>query len=191
MSSFAIAQEGVMNDTADTVNRHVVGAAARREYRLAWPAYLRPTIGFLFFVGVGYMLAQVFWTVGVVWMLLALGIFIVRVLERSSVRLFLDDQGVWVFSGVFPWNRGAGGVKWRDLDEAGFQPSLFSWLFKSYTVRVAHRFTKSSEIVLRHVKDGQGAAITINRVHAELIRRAAVPAAPASPEAASYAQVLS
>lgn len=82
----------------------------------------------------------------------------------------MDDLGVWVFWGILPWNKGTEGVKWRDIDEAVYFPDLWSWLGKSYTVRVGHRFTKEREIFLSNMANGKEAVQTINAKHAELIR---------------------
>lgn len=78
--------------------------------------------------------------------------------------------GVWVYSGILPWNKGVAGVKWRDLDEAVYFQSMGSWLFKSYSVRIGHRFTKSSEILLSHWARGHEAAMAINGQHQDLVR---------------------
>jgi hypothetical protein len=75
-----------------------------------------------------------------------------------SIQLYTDLDGVWVYRGIFPWDKGFSGVKWRDLEDAVFYPNFLSWALKSYTVRVGHRFTKSSEIVLRNIANGNDAA---------------------------------
>lgn len=114
-------------------------------------------------------------TVGVVSLLIA-GFFITyRVLVIHSFTLYYDDAGVWVYSGVFPWNRGVGGVKWRDLDEAVYFQTFWSWLFKSYSVRIGHRFTKSNEIFLTHMAQGNQSVKVINSRHQDLVRANALP----------------
>lgn len=92
-----------------------------------------------------------------------------KVIALRSYVLYTDDLGVWIFSGVFPWTKGSNGVKWRDLDEAVYFTGLTSWLFKSYTIRISHRFTKDSEIVLNHMAHGHEATQTINKQHGEVI----------------------
>lgn len=87
-----------------------------------------------------------------------------------SVRLYFDDIGVWKYSGVLPWKRGLTGVKWRDLDEAVFVNSFWSWLSRSYTVQVRHRFTKANEIDEIHMAGGKQAVVTINQQHQQRIR---------------------
>ena len=61
------------------------------------------------------------------------------------------------------------GVKWRDLEDAVFFQNFFSWLFKSYTVRVGHRFTKTSEIVLPHIANGNRVVEHINDLHRKVL----------------------
>ena len=45
-----------------------------------------------------------------------------------------------------------------------------SWLLKSYTVRIGHRFTKANEIVMTHMASGHQAVMTVNAMHQELVR---------------------
>ncbi|HEX8601387.1 MAG TPA: hypothetical protein VF774_01980 [Pseudoduganella sp.] len=93
-----------------------------------------------------------------------------RVLLIRSVQLYYDDAGVWLYSGVLPWARGVRGVKWRDMDEAVYVQSLRSWLLRSWTIRVGHRFTKSSTIVLSHMARGREAVTIINERHQQMIQ---------------------
>jgi hypothetical protein len=65
-------------------------------------------------------------------------------------------------------------VKWRDIENAVFYPSMGSWLFRSYKLRITHRFTRSSEIVLTNMRRGNDAVQTINEMHQNLIRDGAV-----------------
>ena len=62
------------------------------------------------------------------------------------------------------------GVKWRDMDEATYVQSFRSWLLRSWTIRVGHRFTKASEIVLTDMARGREAVALINARHQALIR---------------------
>lgn len=93
-----------------------------------------------------------------------------RLLSLRSVQLYYDDVGIWVYSGVLPWKKGVTGVKWRDMDEATFEQGFWSWLSGSYTVRIGHRFTKASEIVLTNIAGGKKAVTTLNARQQELIR---------------------
>ena len=117
----------------------------------SWTAYIK--IGFLAFFLL-LIVTPVIWSssksVGVIVLLLSIALIVYKCLEIKSYQLYFNDTGVWVFSGILPWNKGVRGVKWRDLEDAVFVQSMGSWLFKSYTVRLGHRFTKSNEIVLTH-----------------------------------------
>jgi hypothetical protein len=93
-----------------------------------------------------------------------------RFLLVRSVQLYYDDVGVWLYSGVLPWKKGVSGVKWRDMDEATFVNGFWSWATRSYTVRIRHRFTKDSEIVLTNIARGKDAVAAINARLQELIR---------------------
>jgi hypothetical protein len=97
-----------------------------------------------------------------------------RFLLLRSVQLYYDDVGVWVYSGVLPWKKGVAGVKWRDMDEATFVQGFWSWIARSYTVRIGHRFTKDSEIVLTDIAGGKEAVATLNARHRDLIRASMV-----------------
>ncbi len=93
-----------------------------------------------------------------------------RLLMLRSVQLYYDDVGVWVFSGVLPWKKGVTGVKWRDMDEATFVQGFWSWITRSYTVRIGHRFTKASEIVLTNIAGGKDAVGTLNARQQDMLR---------------------
>lgn len=93
-----------------------------------------------------------------------------RVLLIRSYRLYYDDVGVWLYAGILPWRKGVTGVKWRDMDEATYVQSFWSWLSKSYAIRIGHRFTKSSEIFLTSMARGNEAVAVLNARHRDLIR---------------------
>lgn len=93
-----------------------------------------------------------------------------RVLVIRSVRLYYDDVGVWLYSGILPWSKGVTGVKWRDMDEATFVQNFWSWASRSYSIRIGHRFTKSSEIILTGMARGKDAVAALNARHQEMIR---------------------
>lgn len=97
-----------------------------------------------------------------------------RFLLVRSVQLYYDDVGVWVVSGVLPWQRGVRGVKWRDMDDASYAGGFFAWVTRSYTVRIGHRFTRESEIVLHHIGGGRRAVETVNALHQQMIRSGAI-----------------
>ena len=93
-----------------------------------------------------------------------------RILMIRSYRLYYDDVGVWLFRGILPWSQGVSGVKWRDMDEATFVQGFWSWLLKSYTIRIGHRFTKASEILLTSMDRGNLAVATLNARLQQMMR---------------------
>jgi hypothetical protein len=103
---------------------------------------------------------------------MALSVVIVgyRFLVLRSLVLYYDDVGVWVYSGVLPWKKGLAGVKWRDMDEASFEQGFWSWISRSYTIRIGHRFTKASEIRLTNIAGGKDAVGALNAKHQAMIR---------------------
>lgn len=142
----------------------------KEHYRMAWTAYVRPVITFAVLIGVGYALAYYGYSIaGIVLLVAALLLITYHILSIRSVRLYTNDDGVWVYSGVFPWSKGSNGVKWRDLEDAVYYTGFWSWLLKSYSIRVGHRFTKSSEIILPHIARGNMAVEHINQFHSQVL----------------------
>ena len=93
-----------------------------------------------------------------------------RVLLIRSFQLYYDDVGVWLYSGVLPWQRGVRGIKWRDLDQAFYVQSFRSWLTRSWSIRVTHRFTEANAIMLSHMARGREAVAIINERHQQMLR---------------------
>jgi hypothetical protein len=110
-------------------------------------------------------LGAVHQSLSVVAVVVSLAIFAYQVLYLRSMILFTNDDGVWLYRGVLPWNKGVVGVKWRDIEDAVFFTGFVSWAFNSYSIRVGHRFTKASELSIANVKDGREAVAHINDVH--------------------------
>lgn len=137
----------------------------------SWTAYVRVAIVAIVLL---LIVTPIAWSAsaiaGVVAVAISLAIVAYQVLFLKSFHLYFDDVGVWVSSGILPWNKGVAGVKWRDLDEAVYFQSMGSWLFKSYSIRIGHRFTKSSEILLTHWAHGHEAVMSINGRHQDLAR---------------------
>lgn len=154
--------EGMVRDDGD---------ARFSVHRLSWVAYVAPCVALAILLPVTWavshlsvMLAMILLGAGLLW-------YLVQVLQLYSVEIFTDIDGVWIFRGIFPWARGVYGVKWRDVDEATYYTGLISWVTKSYRIRIAHRFTKASELVIAHVRKGDEAVQFINRLHQDIIKR--------------------
>lgn len=143
----------------------------------SWTAYVGITIRLLILLGLAIAAIYwqpTYWHVTALILLLALLFVGYQIALLRSYRLYYDDAGVWIYSGVLPWKRGVAGVKWRDLDEATFHNSFWSWISRSYTVQLKHRFTKASEIVEANMADGKQVVITINQQQQQYIRQSGV-----------------
>jgi hypothetical protein len=139
--------------------------------RKAWTAYVGIFIMGLFLL---LGLVPIVWlgsaVAGVIVLVLALSFIAYKVLILKSYHLYCDDIGVWIYSGILPWSKGVRGVKWRDLDEASYFTGMWSWLFKSYSLQIGHRYTKANEIRLSHMAHGDKAVARINAQHQEMVR---------------------
>jgi hypothetical protein len=134
--------------------------------RRSWTAYVGP----LFWIAVGAFFMTSPWNTGVPAVIgggICVALQLYRVLYRHSTVLYQDRAGVWVSEGLLPWQKGIHGVKWRDLDEAAYFRGFWSWVFRSYEIRISHRFTKDSEIRLAHMHRGHRAVESINSTHLE------------------------
>ncbi|WP_018918662.1 hypothetical protein [Vreelandella zhanjiangensis] len=136
-------------------------------YKLSWLAYFKP---FLIGIVVGVAGLVVSGMVNQPWLswvalVAAIVSIIYNIVYVRSMTLFVNDAGVWLEQGVFPWQKGVRGVKWRDLDSALFFTGFISWAFKSYTINIGHRYTKGSEIHIRHVKNGKQFVELVNAEH--------------------------
>lgn len=139
--------------------------------RKSWTAYIWPVVLTLLALALTMPGAwRHAWTTALACGAVILAISAYVIWNLRTVHLYCDDVGVWVYSGVLPWNKGVAGVKWRDLDEAVYFQGPVSWALRTYSLRIGHRFTKSSEIILTKMWKGHEAVMTINSRHQELIR---------------------
>lgn len=139
--------------------------------RKSWLAYAGVALLAAILLG-GLLPAAFLWSeTAALGVLVASGaILFYRIALLRSVLLYVDDAGVWVHAGVLPWKKGVTGVKWRDVDEATYAQGFWSWLTRSYMVRIGHRFTKSNEIVLSNIGGGKHAVGLINARHQAIVR---------------------
>jgi hypothetical protein len=147
------------------------------EYKLSWTAYPRVFLRLLFRLflfsaifalvvwifkfnksGVGANIA-LFATWG-----LGVAMTIYDVIYLKTMKLQIDREGVWLQQGVFPWSKGVSGSRWDQIGDASMRQNFASWLCKSYDISVSHQFTTGQEIALNHVKDGDVAVQSINRM---------------------------
>lgn len=155
----------------DQDNAATISANAKQLGGKSWTAYFGIGLAaFFLLLGAVPMAWLVSWVAGLTVLVVSVAFVSYKILLIRSYNLYYDDVGVWIYSGILPWKKGVIGVKWRDLDEAVYFQTFWSWLFKSYSVRIGHRFTKSSEIFLTHMAQGHASAMTINSQHQELVR---------------------
>jgi len=139
--------------------------------RKSWLAYFGVAVLAAILLGVLLPLAFLWNETAALCVLLGSGaILFYRVALLRSVQLYVDDAGVWVHAGVLPWKKGVTGVKWRDIDEATYAQGFWSWLTRSYMVRIGHRYTRTNEIVLSNIGGGKQAVATINARLQALVR---------------------
>lgn len=148
----------------ESIENQQAGERIGNSYKLSWLAYIRPVVVLLVLLAVASAFG-VGSPVSLVIAAVALALFVYQVLYLRSVVLYTDDDGVWCYAGILPWNKGMVGVKWRDVEDAVFYTGFVSWAFNSYAVRIGHRFTKTSELYLRHVRFGRTAVEHINELH--------------------------
>lgn len=157
--------------------------SAHAVYRLSWLAYVSTVFTIACFIGIsigigGWTLYnaqtdaafRLGMTVSVFVLVVSLSVCIYKILFLRSMRVYTDDVGVWLYRGILPWSKGVRGVKWRDIEDAMYYTGFFSWMFRSYTVRIGHRFTKTSEIYVHHLAQGQNAVKHINQLHQSILK---------------------
>jgi hypothetical protein len=82
----------------------------------------------------------------------------------STVRLFANKKGVWVFRGVFPWSRGTYGVNWRDLEDCLGSMGFIYWITNSTPVYLRPRFSQNPTITVPSIHRGKEAVAIINEL---------------------------
>jgi hypothetical protein len=151
------------------VNSNVTSNGAKHLGGKSWTAYLRIFILAFLFSFIALFALIIHWLIGLLILLIIFLIVVYKIMEIRSYKLYYDDLGVWLYYGILPWAKGVTGVKWRDLDEAVFVPSFGGWLFKSYSIRLTHRYTKTNEIFITDIANGKQCIIQINSRHKYLI----------------------
>lgn len=144
-------------------SNHVVSDSV---YKFSWIAYIRPIIVLLIILLIGFGLSQSKTTAlsiaGYIIIIAGIINFICNIMFLKTFYMWIDDNGVWLFRGIFPWTKGKSGTTWRDISDAVYFTGLISWSTKSYRIRVGHRFTKTSELIIPHLKNGNLAVTEIN-----------------------------
>ncbi|WDL74629.1 hypothetical protein IP360_07325 [Helicobacter winghamensis] len=131
-----------------------------KRYGISWVAYVKMSLVHLIFViivvyGAKYFFPQFFWKI-----LLGFGVFelinfTLRFLSLRAQYVFMNERGVWFHRGIFPWTKGVNGIIWNDCGGAMFQQGFWSYLLKTYTVFITHKYTESAQIAVSNIYNGK------------------------------------
>ncbi|WP_075588258.1 hypothetical protein [Rhodoferax antarcticus] len=147
-------------------------SADQKTFALAWVGYFAvlPIVIFyiLIMVGAFYLLNEkdlgsaiygvyAFGTISIIY-----EIALIR-----SVKLIINDNGVWAIKGVLPWKKSCIGLQWRNIGIAAYQNNLYTWIFKAYRINVEDRYTGKVEMSVPNISDGKTAVSCINMTLAE------------------------
>lgn len=136
----------------------------------SWTAYVKiGLVGLFFLAAVTPGVWSASWKFGLAALLASIVFVGYKVLFLRSVHLYCDGEGIWLYSGILPWNKSLYGIKWRDFGGATYIPAMGSWFSKSYSIRINHRFTASNVLYLTEMAHGDAAISEINAQHQEMI----------------------
>ena len=88
--------------------------------------------------------------------------FIYYLAVIRSYRVFYNIEGIWITWGIFPWAKGADGIRWADADMAGYRPTFISWLCNSYSIFVKHKYTNNNDWMVSSIWRGRVVARSIS-----------------------------
>lgn len=154
-----------MGTSAETAVECRLDLTARHE--IAWTAYIKPTV----FLGGWLLMAWIFKSFGTAFAVAfgAIGVlrYVVAIWWRATAWVEMDEDGVWLVSGVFPWTRGMNGIRWREIGIALYRLGLFSWVFGAFTIHVKNRFDANLGLLVHHVRRGDEFISLVNAVLAD------------------------
>ena len=82
-------------------------------------------------------------------------IFTYRLTVLRSYKISVTNEGIWLNYGIFPWAKGGNGLRWNDADMAFYYPNFLSWITNSYTIKVNHKYTNSTDFIASHIWRGR------------------------------------
>ena len=86
----------------------------------------------------------------------------------NSCGVYMDEAGVWYYQGFLPWSKGRYGIGWQDCGGAGYTLNFSSYIFKSYDITINHRFTNTSNLVIKNIHRGDEFVGLVNEYLAKL-----------------------
>ena len=80
----------------------------------------------------------------------------------------MDETGVYYYKGFLPWSKGRYGIGWQDCGGAGCSLNFSSYIFKSYDITINHRFTNTSNLVIKSIHSGDEFVALVNEYLAKI-----------------------
>lgn len=155
---------------------HVALQLARRPQkrsllaRKSWVAYVRPLFWACIWAGVApAVLWRHFPWIGLASIVLGAGAAVHRTLQLRSEVLWMDEYGVTLESGVFPWQRGELLVRWRDIETVGCGRTIMRWALNYSTVCVWQRYKDEPAMVATDMAGGAHVCSILNSAHLQWI----------------------
>ena len=145
----------------------------RKEYKVSWVGYFRfIAINFvLYFIGMSIATSIIDKeTVILLFVIAIIAILVLGIKNTKAQKLVIDHNGVWKYSGIFPWNRGRNGISWEFIEDAAFYVGFIPWATKSYTVIVRGGYRELNEFTVKYIKNGDDAVGFINDYSRKLRR---------------------
>lgn len=135
-------------------------------YRVSWYGYISPVLSIRRFINWGIMLLPclIVPPLVVIYAIVAVVKVILFLLQTRTIRLYANQEGIWLYQGLFPWQRSLAGVRWHNVDEATSRTGFISWLTRAYPVCITNRYTKDTEIYAFDIARGDEFVSRINDV---------------------------
>lgn len=165
-----------MNGNDSYTGKSAAGENATAIWTVSWVAYV-PSVVTTCAIFIAIYFSRYFFdfdnisaAITVLVSTIVLGFTVYEAYYLSCIRLFIDDTGVWVYRGVFPWSRGVYGVKWRDFEDALFTTNIFYWIAKGYPITLRPRFSNNPHIHVPAIHRGRLAVELINKTASQYAR---------------------
>jgi len=151
-------------DTDINVHDRVGDAAYKVIGRKSWVAYLGVLIKYGIYIGIFFYVnihlatrTDFIWINDYIFYVYAyLGaFFIYRIAVLRSYKVSVTNEGVWLHYGIFPWAKSGDGLRWNDADMAFHYPNFISWITNSYTIKVNHKYTNTSDFMASKIWRGR------------------------------------
>jgi hypothetical protein len=134
--------------------------------RPLWTAYVGPILSLLVYFVAWFYMSDIFEIMGkfapqilsfdflVVRMVSAILIFLMHtflIYRAWRKYMRIDENGVWYYQGIFPWTVTADGLTWKNLERGWLIQGFSSWVLRSWTVRIIHRYNSDKRFDVKHM----------------------------------------